>query len=71
MNENLAERLNELPDLLSGHVLLSLAAILVGLAISLPLGVFAAPRKRFASTVLNIAGVIQTIPGPARAVIRS
>ena len=65
MNENLAERLNELPDLLSGHVLLSLAAILVGLAISLPLGVFAAPRKRFASTVLNIAGVIQTIPGLA------
>jgi len=65
MNSNLAERLNELPDLLSGHVLLSLAAITVGLAISLPLGIFAAPRKRFASAVLNIAGVIQTIPGLA------
>ncbi|WP_412545739.1 ABC transporter permease/substrate-binding protein [Maricaulis sp. MIT060901] len=65
MNENLAERFNELPDLLSGHVLLSLSAILVGLAISLPLGVFAAPRKRFAAAVLNIAGVIQTIPGLA------
>ncbi|WP_300554377.1 ABC transporter permease/substrate-binding protein [Maricaulis sp.] len=65
MNPNLAERFAELPDLLSGHVLLSVAALAVGMAISLPLGIFAAPHRHLANTVLNIASVIQTIPGLA------
>jgi len=65
MSENFAERWAELPHLLSGHVLLSLAAICVGMAISVPLGIYAAPRPRLAGSVLNIAGVIQTIPGLA------
>ena len=65
MSENFAERWAELPHLLSGHVLLSLAAICVGMAISVPLGIYAAPRPRLAGGVLNIAGVIQTIPGLA------
>ena len=65
MSENFAERWAELPHLLSGHVLLSLAAILAGMAISVPLGIYAAPRPRLAGSVLNIAGVIQTIPGLA------
>ncbi|WP_417485392.1 glycine betaine ABC transporter substrate-binding protein [Maricaulis salignorans] len=65
MSENFAERWAELPYLLSGHVLLSLAAIFVGMAISVPLGIYAAPRPRLAGSVLNIAGVIQTIPGLA------
>ncbi|OLF80591.1 ABC transporter permease [Maricaulis sp. W15] len=65
MNANLAERWAELPDLLAGHVLLSLAAILVGLIISLPVGIGAASRPRLAGTVLNLASVIQTIPGLA------
>ncbi|WP_417478222.1 ABC transporter permease/substrate-binding protein [Maricaulis sp.] len=65
MSENFAERWAELPHLLSGHVLLSLAAIFVGMAISVPLGIYAAPRPRLAGGVLNIAGVIQTIPGLA------
>tara|TARA_R110000868_G_scaffold545_4_gene4061 strand:+ start:16237 stop:17793 length:1557 start_codon:yes stop_codon:yes gene_type:complete len=65
MNANLAERWAELPHLLSGHVLLSLSAILVGMAISVPLGIYAASRPRLAGSVLNIAGVIQTIPGLA------
>ena len=65
MSANLAERWAELPHLLSGHVLLSLSAILVGMAISVPLGIYAASRPRLAGSVLNIAGVIQTIPGLA------
>ncbi len=65
MNANLQERFAELPDLLSGHLLLSLAAIAVGIALSLPLGIYAAPRKHFSNAVLNIASIIQTIPGLA------
>lgn len=65
MNSNLAERWAELPDYLSGHLMLSLAALGVGLAISLPLGVFAAPRRHVSAFVLNIASIIQTIPGVA------
>jgi osmoprotectant transport system permease protein len=65
MSTNLAERWAELPHLLAGHVILSVAAILVGAAISFPLGVAAAGRPRLAAGVLNIAGVIQTIPGLA------
>ena len=65
MNANLAERFAELPHLLSGHVLLSMSAILVGLAISLPLGIHAAGRPRLAGVVLNAASVVQTIPGLA------
>lgn len=65
MSENFAERWAELPSLLSGHVLLSLAAIIMGMLVSVPLGIYAAPRPRLAGSVLNIAGVIQTIPGLA------
>lgn len=65
MNRNLEERLAELPDLLAGHILLSMGAIIVGVAISLPLGVFAAPRRHFSNAVMNIASIIQTIPGLA------
>ncbi|MBR9824895.1 MAG: ABC transporter permease subunit [Alphaproteobacteria bacterium] len=65
LRSNLEERLAELPDLLAGHLLLSMAAILVGIGLSLPLGIYAAPRKHFSNTVLNIASVIQTIPGLA------
>lgn len=65
MNANLSERLAELPDLLSGHVLLSMGAILVGIGLSLPLGIYAAPRKHVSNAVLNIASIIQTIPGLA------
>ena len=65
MNANLSERLAELPDFLAGHLLLSVAAIVVGVAISLPLGVFAASRPAVSVWTLNIASVIQTIPGLA------
>ena len=65
MNANLAERLAELPHLLSAHILLSMAAIGCGIAISVPLGVLVARRVRLSALVLSFASVIQTIPGLA------
>ena len=54
-----------LPALLADHVMLSAAALALGLAISLPLGVAAARRPRLARILLGMAAVIQTIPGLA------
>jgi osmoprotectant transport system permease protein len=65
MNTNFAERLAELPHFLSAHVVLSVAAILTGIALSVPLGIHAAQRPKLAAVTLNIASVIQTIPGLA------
>jgi osmoprotectant transport system permease protein len=54
-----------LPDYLGGHVLVSVTALLIGLAVSLPLGVAAARRPKLRNAVLGTASVIQTIPGLA------
>ena len=48
MIEHLAEVLRDLPAYLGGHMLLSMAAMVVGLAVSLPLGVVAIRRPRLA-----------------------
>lgn len=65
MNANLAERLAELPHLLSAHVILSMTALVCGIAVSVPLGIVAAQRPGLSAVTLNIASVIQTIPGLA------
>ena len=39
MNEQLAELLHNLPKYLGGHMLVSASALLIGLLISVPLGV--------------------------------
>ena len=54
-----------LPDYLGGHVLVSVTALVLGLAISLPLGIAAARRPNLRHAVLGTASVIQTIPGLA------
>jgi len=54
-----------LPDYLGGHVLVSVTALVLGLAVSLPLGVAAARRPKLRNVVLGAASVIQTIPGLA------
>lgn len=51
-----------LPDLLAAHVLLSAAALLLALLISLPLGVAAARRPLLARVALGFASFVQTIP---------
>ena len=61
MNEHLVELLDRLPAYLGGHLLLSLAALGCGLAISLPLGVLASRRPRLAEAALGDNGV----PTPA------
>ena len=60
-----AEELAVFPSRYAGHLYLSLSAILTGLAISIPLGILAAPRPRLAGPALGFASLVQTIPGIA------
>ncbi len=62
MNQDWAELAAPLPDYLGGHMMLSVVALLVGLALSLPLGIVASRRPRLAEFVLGIAGIVQTVP---------
>lgn len=59
------EQLALLPRLLRAHLALSLSSLLVGLCISIPLGVLAARRVWLGRLVLGCAAVVQTIPGLA------
>src|SRR5262249_28681694 len=65
MNEQLADLLEKLPAYLGGHLLLSVTALGVGLAVSLPLGLAASRRPRLTEATLAVAGVIQTVPSLA------
>ncbi|HKB96091.1 MAG TPA: ABC transporter permease/substrate-binding protein [Rhizomicrobium sp.] len=65
MNANLREAIAVLPEYLSQHVLLSIAALALGVAISLPLAVVAARMRMLRGAVLGFAGLIQTIPALA------
>ena len=62
---NLAEQMQALPSSLAQHLMISIVALLAGVAISLPLGTFVAERARWRYPVLTVVGVIQTVPGPA------
>ena len=53
------------PDLLAAHVLLSFAALLLGLALALPLIVLAARNASVARVSLGFASLVQTIPALA------
>src|SRR5262249_37329224 len=65
MNEQLAELFQQLPGFLGGHLLLSLAALVVGLGLSLPLGIITSRKPKLAEFTLGLAGVIQTVPSLA------
>lgn len=65
ISANLAEQFARLPDLLSAHMLLSSAALVMGAAISLPLGVACAGVPRLRGPALGVASAIQTIPALA------
>src|ERR1051325_7309524 len=62
MSEEWAELIHHLPDYLGGHMLLSAAALGVGLAISVPLGILASRRPKAAEYLLGAAGILQTVP---------
>lgn len=57
--------LARLPDLLAAHVLISVSALLLGLAIGLPLAVAAARRPWLARVAIGLASLVQTIPALA------
>ena len=59
------EQLAELPRYLAEHVQLTLVALIIGMAISLPLGIWATRKPRVETIVLGGASVLQTIPGLA------
>lgn len=65
MNERLAHAWALLPEYLAWHVLLSASALVLGLAISLPLAVAASRSPRLRWPLLAFAGLIQTIPSLA------
>ena len=65
MNPQLAAALARLPDYLGGHVAVSVTALLLGLAISLPLALVAAAPRRRCAVLLGVASLVQTIPSLA------
>jgi osmoprotectant transport system permease protein len=60
-----AEALDRLPDYLSGHVLVSVLALVLGLAVSFPLALAARDYPKLRQLVLAAASVVQTVPGLA------
>jgi len=53
------------PDLLAQHLLLAIAALLLGLMVSLPLAIVSARNKTVGRIALGFASLIQTIPSLA------
>jgi osmoprotectant transport system permease protein len=65
MDERFAAAWRLLPNYLGQHVLLSAAALALGLVVSLPLALVAARSPKVRWPALAIASLIQTIPGLA------
>lgn len=59
------EALARLPELAAAHLLLAATAMMLGIAISLPLALWSARRPRVARVALGFAGLVQTIPSLA------
>jgi osmoprotectant transport system permease protein len=65
ISSRLAEQLALLPDYLGSHMVLTLSALAIGIAISLPVGLLATRVKWLEWPVLTFAGVMQTVPALA------
>ncbi|MEM9188352.1 MAG: ABC transporter permease/substrate-binding protein [Myxococcota bacterium] len=59
------EQLEKLPELLTAHLQITIVALLIATAISIPLGVAASRVPWLKSLALTTAGIIQTIPSLA------
>jgi osmoprotectant transport system permease protein len=59
------EALAHLPDYLGNHVRVSVAALALGLAVSLPLAIAARNRRVVRGALLGLASIVQTVPGLA------
>ena len=64
MNDILAALL-DLGDKLAAHVILAVSALALGIAVALPLAVWASRSPRVAKVVLGLASLVQTIPALA------
>jgi osmoprotectant transport system permease protein len=60
-----SEALAHLPDYLGNHVRVSVTALALGLAVSLPLAVAVRNRRVLRGTLLAVASIVQTVPGLA------
>src|SRR4051794_1844314 len=60
-----AEALGHLPDYLGNHVRVSVTALALGLAVSLPLAIAARNRRVMRGALLGLASIVQTVPGLA------
>jgi osmoprotectant transport system permease protein len=59
------EQLALLPGYLGGHLQITLAALIVGVGLSVPLGLVAAWYRGLERPVVAVASVVQTVPGLA------
>jgi osmoprotectant transport system permease protein len=69
MSEQLVECFHDLPDYLGWHMLLSVSALAVGLAFSVPVGIAVSRRPKLAELTQGVASVIQTVPSLALLVL--
>jgi osmoprotectant transport system permease protein len=60
-----SEAFAHLPDYLGNHVRVSVAALVLGLILSLPLAILARARPLMRATLLALASIVQTVPGLA------
>lgn len=65
MNDNLREQFLLLPAYFQGHLVLTLSAMVLGILVSVPLGVWAAQIKKVRTPLLTTVSIIQTIPSLA------
>ncbi len=65
MPPQIADAFARLPDYLGGHVAVSLTALALGLAVSIPLALLSVRRPALRRVLLTVASVVQTIPGLA------
>ncbi|NJM51880.1 MAG: ABC transporter permease subunit [Sphingomonadales bacterium] len=62
---NWGDAFARMPPLLADHILLAATAMLLGLIIAVPTGIFAVRHPRFGKAALAFASLIQTIPSLA------
>jgi osmoprotectant transport system permease protein len=60
-----SEALGHLPDYLGNHVRVSVTALALGLAVSLPLAIAARNHPLMRGALLGLASIVQTVPGLA------
>ena len=65
MDARIADALARLPDYFGNHVLVSVTALVLGLAISLPLALASLRRPGLRAALLAATSIVQTIPGLA------